>query len=257
MININNLSFNYGAFKVLEDVSFSLEKGKLCALFGPNGSGKSTLLKCLAGLNKVSNGEVFINGGNLNSYTPKELARLVAYVPQEHKPPFPFKVKEVVLMGRTPHLGGFFSPSKADLDYTDYAMNIIGIDNIAERYYTELSGGQRQLVLLARSFAQNTPIMLLDEPTSALDFKNQINIWKILKSLASKGKTVVVCTHDPNYVSWFCDTVVFIKEGNLVKFGDSKEVMDNDILKLLYGDICSIEPILDMKVIIPSLSRIT
>ena len=133
-------------------------------------------------------------------------------------------------------------------------MNTIGITNIADRYYTELSGGQRQLVLLARSFAQNTPIMLLDEPTSALDFRNQINIWKTLKLLTSKGKTVVVCTHDPNYVSWFCDTVAFIDKGALIGYGNAKEVMDNDILKLLYGDICSIESILDMKVIVPSIS---
>jgi iron complex transport system ATP-binding protein len=254
MIKINNLSFNYGILKVLNDISFDLEKGKLCALFGPNGSGKSTLLKCLAGLNKTNNGNILINGELLNSFNPKELAKLVSYVPQEHKPPFPFKVREIVLMGRTPHLGGFFNPSKSDLEYTEYSMDTIGITNIADRYYTELSGGQRQLVLLARSFAQNTPIMLLDEPTSALDFRNQINIWKTLKLLTGKGKTIVVCTHDPNYVSWFCDTVAFINEGEMIRYGDAKEVMDNKILKLLYGDVCSIESILDMKVIIPSLS---
>ena len=107
MIKINNLSFNYGTLKVLKDITFNLEKGKLCALFGPNGSGKSTLLKCLAGLNKTNDGNILINGEVLNNFNPKELANIISYVPQEHKPPFPFKVREIVLMGRTPHLGGF------------------------------------------------------------------------------------------------------------------------------------------------------
>ena len=237
-IHFENLHFSYDETEILHGVSADLPAGDIYALFGPNGSGKTTLLKCLAGLMKPQKGEIAICGQAMCKAKPREVSRLLSYVPQEHQLSFPFSVREIVLMGRTPHLGGVRGPKAEDVQMAEAAITQVGISELSERPYTQLSGGQRQLVMIARALAQDTPVVILDEPTSALDFKNQIHIWKMLSMLKEQGKTVIVCTHDPNHVLWFCDTVLVLCQGRLLRQGPVREVMVNELLNQLYGDIC-------------------
>ncbi|WP_027623791.1 ABC transporter ATP-binding protein [Clostridium lundense] len=251
VISIKNLYFNYGSRQVIKGITADINQGELYALFGPNGSGKTTLLKCITGLLKYKKGNIKVMDKEIKELSPKQLSKYISYVPQDHKLSFPFTVEEVVLMGRTPHLGGFLGPAKEDIEYANKAIKRIGIEDICHRCYTELSGGQRQLVLLARAIAQDTPIMVLDEPTSALDFKNQINVWRILKSLKEYNKTIITCTHDPNHVSWFCDSVVVIDDGYIIKQGITSEVMINEVLNSLYKDTCAISLYNGMNMVVP------
>lgn len=237
-IHFENLHFSYDETEILHGVSAGLPAGDIYALFGPNGSGKTTLLKCLAGLLKPHEGEISICGKSLRKASPRDASRLMSYVPQEHQLSFPFSVREIVLMGRTPHLGGVRGPAAEDVQMANDAIERVGITALADRPYTQLSGGQRQLVMIARALAQDTPVVILDEPTSALDFKNQIHIWKMLSMLKEQGKTVIVCTHDPNHVLWFCDTVLVLCQGELLRQGPVREVMADELLNQLYGDIC-------------------
>jgi len=242
MIEVKDVYFSYNnKFDVLNGVSFTVEEGELCAIFGPNGAGKSTLFKCIIGFLKPRKGEITVDGKNILKMPVEDIAKLIAYVPQEHKPPFPYLVKEVVLMGRTPHLGGIFGPRKKDMEKAVEAMEVIGITHLADRPYTDLSGGQRQLVLLARALAQETRAMILDEPTSALDFRNQLKIWSVLKKLSKRGMPIIVSVHDPNHMMWFCDKVVVLHRGRIIANGEPNEVLTKDVLKTLYGDICEIK----------------
>ena len=252
MIKVENLSFNYVDFEVLKDISFEVNQGEICAIFGPNGAGKSTLFKCIVGFLKPNKGRILVDGKDIINLSPKERAKILAYVPQEHKPSFPYLVKEIVLMGRNPHLS-LLGPKKEDYEIAYKCLRQVGIGHLADRVYSNLSGGQRQLVLLARALAQETNIMLLDEPTSALDFKNQLKIWDILKKLKESGITIIVTVHDPNHVLWFCDKVIILNKGEILDIGSPLEVLNENNIKKLYGDICSIKDIKNLKVILPTI----
>ncbi|MGI6028008.1 MAG: ABC transporter ATP-binding protein [Candidatus Heteroscillospira sp.] len=240
IMSFNKLHFSYEKQEILHGVSANIEPGGIHALFGPNGSGKTTLLKCLAGIYTPRSGDIEINGRSTRSIAPRELSRMVCYVPQEHAVSFAYTVEEVVLMGRTPHLGGVRGPDRADIEAASEAIERVGIADIADRPYTRLSGGQRQLVLIARALAQGSGIMILDEPTSALDFKNQLVVWETLRELGSSGKTILVCTHDPNHVLWFCDRVLVLREGEIIARGAVSENMNDGLLRELYGDVCTL-----------------
>ncbi|MDL2272428.1 ABC transporter ATP-binding protein [Desulfovibrio sp. OttesenSCG-928-I05] len=234
-LELSGLSFTYPCGRqILEDVSFTVQPGTVCGLFGPNGSGKSTLFRCCLGLLSGAAGSIRINGEDARTFEAKELARRVAYVPQESQIRFPFLVRELVAMGRTPHLRGIFGPSRADHRIITEAMEKAGVAAFAETPCTELSGGQRQLVALAKALAQDARIMLLDEPASALDFSNQILIWQTLRSIAAKGVAVLVCTHDPNHILWFCDQVAVLHKGRLLATGPCAETLTPELLHTLY-----------------------
>ncbi len=236
-----DVRFSYGSCQVLHGVSAQVSRGKITALFGPNGSGKTTLLKCLAGLARPASGIILAEGTNIFSVGAKRVSKLVSYVPQEHAVSFGFTVEEVILMGRTPYLGGLASPSAADYAAAQQAVEAVHLQDIAHKPYTELSGGQRQLVLIARALSQATPIMIMDEPTSALDFRNQLLVWEQLQALRDQGKTILVCTHDPNHVMWFCDDVLVLQSGRILQAGSTRQLMTKDLLCQLYGPICSIQ----------------
>ena len=238
MIFFKQLTFAYEGQEVLYGVTASIASGGIHALFGPNGSGKTTLLKCLAGILRPQSGKIFLEKRDIRQMTAKERGREICYVPQEHQVSFPYSVEEIVLMGRTPHLGGISGPAKRDVGRARQAIQLVGIEEIATKAYTELSGGQRQLVLIARALAQDSPLMILDEPTSALDFKNQLKVWEVLQSLKGSGRTILVCTHDPNHVLWFCDEVVVLHQGQIIAQGPSAQLMTDQLLTQLYGPVC-------------------
>lgn len=235
MLEIKNLNFYYGDNHILKNISFSADSGSLWGLMGPNGSGKTTFFKCILGLLKHTGSQIKINNIDLKKINTPKLAKLISYVPQEHKPPFPFTVREIVLMGRSPHMGGIFGLKKEDYNEAEKAIDMVDIADIADKPVTALSGGQRQLTLIARSIAQNSPVMILDEPTSALDFNNQINIWKILKKLAESGKLIIACSHDPNHLLWFAENTLVIKNGEILASGKTEDIITNRLLKEIYG----------------------
>ena len=245
------MHFRYGSFPVLSGVSFSVGKGELCGLFGPNGSGKTTLFKCCLRFLRAEQGSVVVHGEDVSRCSIEHLARLVAYVPQEHKPPFPYLAREVVLMGRTPHLGGFFGVRRRDREIAMDALATLGISDLADRPYNQLSGGQRQMVLMARAIAQDTPVLFLDEPTSALDFQNQMRIWEIMREIAEEGKTILACSHDPNHVAWFCDRVVVVGEGSVVAEGYPEDVISEGVLGEIYQDVCSVRTLDGVQMVMP------
>jgi iron complex transport system ATP-binding protein len=251
MLRVEEMGFSYGASRVLDGISFRVAAGELCGLFGPNGCGKTTLFKCCLKFLKSNRGRVFMAGRDIRDLGIREMARCAAYVPQEHKPPFPYRVREVVLMGRTPHMGGLFGIRRQHLDKTMAALTLLEIDHLAERPYNQLSGGQRQMVLIARAIAQETRIVFLDEPTSALDFKNQITIWRTLRAIADRGITIVACSHDPNHMAWFCDKVVVLNERGMVAQGAPAQAITQEVLDRIYRRICRVKHVDGLQMVLP------
>ena len=220
---------------MVRDVSFRVEQGRLAVLLGPNGSGKTTLFKCIAGLWKPSNGKVKLDGTDLLSLSYRQRAELLAVVPQEHTPPFPYTVLEAVLMGRATHVGLYSAPAAADIDIARKALDDVGVSHLADRCYTRISGGERQMVLIARAIAQDAPVLLLDEPTSHLDFRNQNKVLEMVRRIAAdKGLTVLMTLHDPNLAAFFADQVVMLKNGQIVADGEPDLVLDEQTLGVLY-----------------------
>lgn len=239
-LDVRNLHFGYEDGKAaLHDVSFTVAPGEVCGLLGPNGSGKSTLFRCCMRFLKPSSGCIRLFGKDAGGMDIRTLARQVAYVPQEHRQPFPFPAREVVLMGRTPHMRGLFCLGAKDADMAMAALDRVGMAHVANIPCSKLSGGQRQLVLIARALAQETPLLLLDEPTSALDFSNQLAVWDVLRRIAAEGVAVVVCCHDPNHIMWFCDRVVVLHEGRVLTDGKPAVVVNTEVLHTIYGKCCA------------------
>ncbi|XTZ14392.1 ABC transporter ATP-binding protein [Micromonospora echinospora] len=247
-LRVRGLTFAYGRRSVLDGIDLDLRAGELCALFGPNGSGKSTLYRCLLG-HLRHGGTVTLDGTDLGRLRPAEVARRVSYVPQQHTNPFPFTVLDMVLMGRTPHLGGVFGPRRRDVETCERVLEQVGLAADRDRYYHTLSGGQRQLVLIARALAQDCDVLLLDEPTASLDFGNQMWVWRTVRDLARAGRAVLVCTHEPNHVLWFCDRVVALgREGRLLADGTPREVVTTDLVTRLYPSVGALTTSTDVTV---------
>ena len=242
-LHVDGLRFAYGQHAVLHGVSLAVSKGEVCGLLGPNGSGKTTLFKCCMGFLPVREGTVRLFGEPLARRSPARLAKIMAYVPQEHRQPFPYRVREMVLMGRSPHLRSLFRLDADDARKAQAALERVGMAHLADEPCNRLSGGQRQLVLIARALAQETPLLLLDEPTSALDFSNQVAVWSMVRDIARDGKTVVVCCHDPNHILWFCDRVVVLNEGRVLADGVPGHVLTTQTLQAIYGPCCTQVPL--------------
>jgi iron complex transport system ATP-binding protein len=251
MFEVQDLSFSYGAHEILEGLSFAVRRGELCGLFGPNGCGKTTLFKCCLSFLRFG-GRVIVEGRDTRSLRVKSRARMIAYVPQEHHPPFPYSVFEVVLMARTPHMAsGLFGVSGKHRARVLEALDWLDIADLAPLSYTQLSGGQRQLVLIARALAQETSVILLDEPTSSLDFHNQVKVWQVLRRIARQGITILACSHDPNHVAWFCDRVVMLHNRKIVAEGIPREVFQEGLLNMLYQGSCQVVEAGDVPVVLP------
>ena len=234
-IEVKNLSFSYGDRPVLHDISFSVGKGEFLSILGPNGVGKSTLFRCVLGLLSGYSGEVLIHGKNARTFSVREAAKHIAYIPQSSHPIFNYSVLDIVLMGRTSGLSTFRSPGKADLARCRWALDKIGIAHLEDRCFHRLSGGEQQLVLIARALTQDAPILMLDEPTANLDFGNQLRVLEQARALAREGYTVIQTTHHPEQSYMFSDRILAIQNGRVLTEGKPADVLTIDTMAALYG----------------------
>jgi len=236
LLNLQNVSFAYPDRSVLDQISLELPAGAFWGLLGPNGSGKTTLLRVMGGTLRPSRGEVDLLGRPLSEYRSRERAKTIAMVPQDFDVAFPFTALEVVLMGRWPYLKALSWESAEDLKAAREAMAATDCLSFAERPITELSGGEKERVLIARALAQNPQILLLDEPITHLDLKHQLQIHELLLKLnRERGIALVVVLHDLNFATLACERILLLKEGKLVKSGGPDEVMTPETLREVFG----------------------
>lgn len=231
----HRLAIGYGDRVVGRDLDIALSTGEVLALLGPNGGGKTTLLKTLLGLLAPRSGEVRLDERSITDYSARERARLIAYVPQSHVSTFAFTVETIVLMGRTAHGNLFSRPTAADRAIARQALERFGISHLSERPYTMISGGERQLVLLARALTQEPKFILLDEPTASLDFGNQGKVMQEIRNLGISGHGVLFTTHDPNQAMRAADRAYLLREGIRLGEGATGSVISRDRLEALYG----------------------
>ena len=235
ILELERISFKYGEKRVLQDITLTVAKGEFFGILGPNGSGKSTLLNLIDGIRLPCEGEIRLKGIAPGKMQRKDVARLVAVVPQEASWVFPLTVEEVVLMGRTPHIGRLAFESERDLAVARSAMEATDILPFAARLMEALSGGERQRVLIARALAQEPEVILLDEPTSSLDIAHQIRTFDLIRSLSrSAGLTVVSVTQDMNLASLYCDRIALLEEGRLHSLGRPGEVLNESNISEVY-----------------------
>ena len=235
IITIDNFSFSIKNNVILEDVSLKVNEGDYLSIIGPNGVGKTTLLKCLIRIFTGGKGTINLAGKSLNSYTQRELAKLISYVPQSDGRSLDFTVNEFVMMGRYPYFSPFSSVSKEDREAVSEALASTETEHLADRYLNTLSGGERQIVFIAAAIAQGSRIFLLDEPTTFLDPRHQSDIHKILKRVNSEyGITIVSVTHDINNAILLSNHIIVLKEGTVAFSGAPSEVMCNKVLERIY-----------------------
>lgn len=235
-ITVDNVSHAFERRTILHDLKFQIETGRFFIIIGPNGSGKTTLLKVLAGLLPLQAGDLDILGRPVGSYSPRKLARRIAYVPQSVPVEFPFTVTQVVLMGRAPHLGILGFESDADLDLARRAMAFTDVDTLADRRLDQLSGGEQQRVFISRAICQQPSIILLDEPTAALDMAHQVRVMDLMERLKSQeGVTVVMVSHDLNLAAMYADTILLMDNGRIACLGTPEEVLQFNRLETVYG----------------------
>ncbi len=236
ILELRKVCYAYGNQLVLDGISLRVERGESVALIGPNGAGKSTLLRLAAGLLAPANGAVLLDGADLRGLAAAERARRVAVVPQEEVPAFPFRCDEVVLSGRAPHLSGLRFEGPADLAATRSAMEQTGCLELADRRITEVSGGERRRVLLARALAQATPLLLLDEPTTHLDLPHAVAVAGILARRVAAGDALLTATHDLNLAARLSHHVVLLDRGRVAAEGPPAEVLRPDVLRSVFGE---------------------
>lgn len=236
LLEVNDLAFAYNVQQtIFSKVTFSLDKGEIMSVLGPNGSGKSTLLNCLANLLKPSKGKIFLRGHSLNSIKTNEIARNIGYVPQIHIPSYAFTVRDFAVMGRAPYLGMFSKPSGNDFDLVNNALEMLQIAHLAEKAYTEISGGERQLATIARVIVQQPDIILLDEPTAHLDYGNQLRTIKMIRNLADRGYSIIITTHQPDHVIMLEGYAGVLGYDGFMEFGKADEILHEELLTRLYN----------------------
>ena len=234
ILRIEDLTCGYHKKQIVQNASFSMNAGEFTCIIGANGCGKTTMLKTILGLLPAFSGTVFVDGKNMSEYTDLERAQNIAYIPQAHTPPFPFTVADVVLMGRTPHIGRFSRITHEDKRVAWDALRMLEIEHLANRTYTRLSGGQQQLVLIARALAQQPKLIIMDEPTASLDFGNQQIVLSRMRELSKHGASILMVTHDPHHALYCADSVVVMSEGRVIKKGTPDEIITTECLGKIY-----------------------
>lgn len=234
-MTVEDLTCGYNSIPVLSNVSFSVETGDILCILGPNGVGKTTLFKSILGLLKPIGGTIFIDDENISLWSNKRKARVIGYIPQLHIPPFPYTVLEVVVMGRVAHLGMFASPTKQDYEMAEQVLKELEIEFLKDRIYTEISGGERQMVLIARALVQMPQILIMDEPTASLDYSNQVRVLQQIRKLSAQDMIIIMTTHAPDHAFLCSSKVVLIERGNRLKFGSAQELVTEENLNHAYG----------------------
>lgn len=235
ILSVRDLSFAYRKTPVLDRITFTADAGELLAILGPNGVGKTTLFRCILGEQKRYTGAITLDGADARTLSARETARRIAYVPQAHPAAFRFSVFDAVLMGTTHTLPPFASPGERQREAARTALRRIGIASFADRDLCDLSGGEQQLVYLARALAQQAQILLMDEPTASLDVGNRQKVLSVARSLAGEGYTVLLSTHEPQQALDFADRVLALHEGRVAALGPSRETLTEALLETLYG----------------------
>jgi iron complex transport system ATP-binding protein len=238
-LEARGLEIGYGRTVVGRDIDLAVEPGRIFCLLGPNGCGKTTLFRTLLGLIPRLDGEVTLGGEAISRLSRAEMARRISYVPQAHAPPFPYEAIEIVMMGRTARLGRFAQPGASDRAAAYTEMERLGIAELAQRDYSRLSGGQRQLVLIARALAQRAPLIVMDEPTASLDFGNQSlvlgEIEKLARAASLDGQGVILSTHNPDHAFALGADVVLMHDGGIYRRGRPEEALTAESLSEVYG----------------------
>lgn len=235
ILSLNAVSVGYGSKPIVRDISLDLAGQEIICLLGANGSGKTTLLKAILGLIQIHSGQIHIAGMPQEHWAPKALARRIGYVPQAHQSVFSFTVEEVVLMGRTAHLHWSATPKQRDRDIAAACLDQLGIVSLCYRDYTQLSGGERQLVMIARALAQEPSLLIMDEPTSSLDFGNQIRVLEHIGQLRKGGMSILLTTHQPEQADRVADRVILLHQGAILAAGPALNALTVANLSLLYG----------------------
>ncbi len=234
-LTIKNASCGYDGKAILSNVSMCLRQGEIVCILGPNGIGKTTVFRSVLGFLKLIEGEILLDGVPKDQISQKDFSKAVGYVPQSHEPPFPYTVPDVVVMGRTAHLKSFESPGIREYRIADRVMEILGISYLREKIYTQISGGERQMVLVARALAQNPKLLVMDEPTANLDFGNQIHVLECIRGLSGSGLGVLMTTHNPDHAFLCCDRVILLTKDKEVMEGTVDEIVTEDNLRKAYG----------------------
>jgi iron complex transport system ATP-binding protein len=231
---LKSLTFGYGDRVIGSNIDLALRSGEVLALLGPNGAGKTTLFKTMLGLLPVKAGKILLDGRPLSGWSGRERAARIAYVPQAHAALFPFAVLDVVLMGRAARIAPFAMPSRQDRVIAQDALESVGMAPLAAKPYTEISGGERQLVLIARALAQQPQILIMDEPSASLDYGNQMRLLAHIRRLARQNLSIVLSTHNPDHAFLAADRVALLNGGSLTALGTPADVLTPETLKELY-----------------------
>lgn len=236
IIKINNLTFAYQEQSILQGIELSIKVNEFVGIIGPNGAGKSTLIKLICGLIPVPENNITILGKTVDRHAPKELSRIIGYVPQNVNINFSLTVREVIAMGRYPYQHGFWNEDADGESHIDSALQWMDLEKLRDRSFNELSGGEQQRAILAGVLAQEADILILDEPTSALDLHYQQEIYRILRKLVQeKNKTILIVTHDVNLAAQFCGRIVILNDGKIVANGSPQEVLKFPMIQKVYG----------------------
>ena len=247
ILKVENITSGYGKNNILNNINFCFETGDILCIMGENGSGKSTLFKSLLGFVNIKSGKISINDENILNWSNKKLSKYFSYIPQIHTPSFDYKVIDIVLMGRAGYLNFIDLPSKKDNILALECLKKVGIEHLYNRIYTELSGGERKLVLIARALCQDAKYMIMDEPTSDLDFVKSQIVYDVLKDLSNRGYGIIISTHSPEYPFYNYNKLLLLKNGNMISFGTVKDTLNKDNLTKTYSTNIDVIDIIDSK----------